>query len=225
MRILLVEDDSRLAAVLRKGLKEQGFGLDVCGDATSGQKLALANDYDAVLLDVMLPGGSGLNLLRELRKRGRGVPVLILTARSSVEERVKGLDLGADDYLPKPFDFQELLARIRAITRRPPIVPRTQLSIADLVLDAARHEVKRSGKRIELTAKEFALLEYLLRNKGVVVTRGMILDHVWDLDYPGGSNLVDVYINYLRRKVDHPDFEPRLIHTIRGVGYVVREAE
>jgi DNA-binding response OmpR family regulator len=141
-----------------------------------------------------------------------------------VEDRVQGLDLGADDYLSKPFDFLELLARLRAITRRPAASPRTVLAAADLQLDTVRHEVKRRGRRIELTTKEFALLEYLLRSKGSVVTRGMILDHVWDLDYHGTSNLVEVYINYLRRKVDQ-DFEPKLIHTVRGVGYALREAE
>ena len=224
MRVLLVEDDSRLAAVVRQGLKEQGFGVDVSGDATAGLGLALSNDYDAILLDIMLPGKSGFTMLRELRKRGKAVPVMILTARSSVEDRVQGLDLGADDYLPKPFDFQELLARLRAITRRPAAPPRTVLTAADLELDTVRHEVKRHGRRVDLTSKEFALLEYLLRSKGSVVTRGMILDHVWDLDYHGSSNLVEVYINYLRRKIDQ-DFEPKLIHTVRGVGYVLREAE
>ena len=224
MRVLLVEDDARLAAVLRQGLKEQGFGVDVSGDATGGLGLALSNDYDAILLDVMLPGKSGFTMLRDLRRRGRAVPVMILTARSSVEDRVQGLDLGADDYLLKPFDFQELLARLRAITRRPAASPRTLLTASNLVLDTARHEVKRGGRRVELTSKEFALLEYLLRSKGSVVTRGMILDHVWDLDYHGTSNLVEVYINYLRRKIDQ-DFEPKLIHTVRGVGYVLREAE
>jgi DNA-binding response OmpR family regulator len=210
--------------VVRQGLKEQGFGVDVSGDATAGLGLALSNAYDAILLDIMLPGKSGFTMLRELRKRGKAVPVMILTARSSVEDRVQGLDLGADDYLPKPFDFQELLARLRAITRRPAAPPRTVLTAADLELDTVKHEVKRRGSRIELTSKEFALLEYLLRSKGSVVTRGMILDHVWDLDYHGTSNLVEVYINYLRRKVDQ-DFEPKLIQTVRGVGYVLRESE
>jgi heavy metal response regulator len=224
MRVLVVEDDSRFAAVLRQGLKEQGFAVDVSGDSTAGLGLALSNDYDAILLDIMLPGKSGFTMLRDLRKRGKAVPVMILTARSSVEDRVQGLDLGADDYLPKPFDFQELLARLRAITRRPASPPRTVLTAADLELDTVRHEVKRRGKRIDLTSKEFALLEYLLRSKGSVATRGMILDHVWDLDYHGSSNLVEVYINYLRRKIDQ-DYEPKLIHTVRGVGYVLRENE
>jgi DNA-binding response OmpR family regulator len=224
MRILLVEDDAKLAAVLRQGLKEEGFGVDVSKDGSDGLAMALSSNYDALLLDVMLPRRNGFMVLRELRKRGSGIPVLILTARSSVEDRVHGLNLGADDYLPKPFDFQELLARLRAITRRPAIEPRTVLSAADLELDAASRVVKRAGRRIDLTTKEFALLEYLLRKKGIVVTRGMILDHVWDLDYHGRSNLVEVYINGLRRKIDQ-EFEPKLIHTVRGAGYVLRESE
>jgi len=224
MRLLLVEDDSKLAAVLRQGLKEQGFAVDVCGEGGLGLELALGTEYDALILDVMLPGRDGLQVLQALRQRGGRVPVLMLTARSSVEDRVRGLDLGADDYLPKPFEFAELLARLRAITRRPPVEPVTVLKEADLELDAARREVRRDGRRIELTAKEFALLEYLLRKRGVVVTRSMILDHVWNMEYDGGSNLVEVYINYLRRKLDQA-FEPKLIHTVRGVGYVLRVAE
>ena len=224
MRVLVVEDDPKLAGVLKQGLKEQGFAVDVAGEAATGLEFALAAEYDALLLDVLLPGKDGFHLLQELRRRGRGVPVLVLTSRSSVEDRVRGLDLGADDYLSKPFDFAELLARLRAITRRPPVEPRTVLAIADLELDLSSREVTRAGKRIDVTAKEFALLEYLLRKKGVVVTRGMILDHVWDMDYHGGSNLVEVYINYLRRKIDQ-DFEPKLIQTVRGAGYVLRADE
>jgi len=222
MRVLIVEDDTRLAALLRQGLREQGFAVDLAGDVAGGLELALATDYDAILLDLMLPGADGLDLLRRLRERASPVPVLVLTARSGLEDRVRGLDLGADDYLAKPFDFRELLARLRAITRRPPVPPQTMLAAGDLELDPARHEVRRGGARVELTAKEFALLEYLLRMKDRLVTRGMILDHVWDLEYDGGSNLVEVYINYLRRKIDQ-DFEPKLIHTVRGAGYVLRE--
>ena len=224
MRILVVEDDRKLAAVLRQGLREQGFGVDVAEDGAMGLQLALSTEYDAVLLDVLLPRHSGFDVLCDLRKRGRPVPVLMLTARSSVEDRVRGLDLGADDYLAKPFDFAELLARLRAITRRPPAAPMTLLKLADLELDPARREVRRAGRKIELTAKEFALLAYLMRKKDTVVTRGMILDHVWDMEYDGGSNLVEVYINYLRRKVDQ-DFEAKLIHTVRGAGYVIRAPE
>ena len=224
MRLLVVEDDARLAAVLRQGLSEHGFTVDAASEGAAGLALAVSNDYDAILLDVMLPGKSGFDVLRELRQRGRRAPVLMLTARSSVEDRVQGLDLGADDYLPKPFDFNELLARVRAITRRPAVEPVTVLKVADLEMDPQRREVRRSGTLLDLTAKELALLEYLLRKKGAVVTRGMILDQVWGLDYEGGSNLVEVYINYLRRKVDQP-FEPKLIHTIRGTGYALRGPE
>ena len=224
MRVLVVEDDAKLASVLRQGLKEQGFAVDVAGDGAVGLKLASATDYDAVLLDLMLPGQDGLDVLRELRRQGKAMPVLILTARSAVDDRVEGLDLGADDYLSKPFDLKELFARLRAILRRPPVEPSTILRVADLELDSARREVRRQGTRIELTTKEFTLLEYLMRKKGMVVTRAMILDHVWDMDYHGGSNLVEVYINYLRRKIDQ-DFEPKLIHTVRGAGYVLRMEE
>ncbi len=224
MRVLIVEDDSKLASVLRQGLKEQGFAVDVAGDGAAGLKLALATAYDAILLDLMLPGQGGLDVLRELRRQGRATPVLILTARSSVDDRVQGLDLGADDYLSKPFDLKELFARLRAIMRRPPVEPETTLRLADLELDPARREVRRRGTRIDLTAKEFMLLEYLMRKKGMVVTRAMIQDHVWDMDYHGGSNLVEVYINYLRRKIDQ-DFAPKLIHTVRGAGYVLRMEE
>ena len=222
VRILVVEDDRKLVEVLRQGLKENGFAVDSAADGDKGLELALETEYDAIVLDLMLPRRSGLDILKELRARHRATPVLILSARSAVEDRIRGLDLGADDYLAKPFSFKELLARLRAITRRPPAEPKTVLAAADLELDTARREVHRAGRAIVLTAKEFALLELLLRKKGVVVTRGMILDRVWDMEYDGGSNLVEVYINYLRRKVDQ-EFEPKLIHTVRGSGYVLRE--
>ncbi len=222
MRVLVVEDDLKLAVLLRKGLEEAAYAVDLAASTQEGLRHVLAADYDAVVLDLMLPGEGGLELLKELRSRGSSVPVLILTARSSLEDRVLGLDLGADDYLAKPFDLRELLARLRAITRRPPVAPQVLLTAGDLELDPASHEVRRGGETIELTAKEFALLEYLLRKKGMVATRGMILDHVWGLDYDGGSNLVEVYINYLRKKLDH-DREVKLIHTVRGSGYILRE--
>lgn len=224
MRVLLVEDDPKLAEVVAQGLREQGFGVEHAADGPAGLDAMLRGDHDAVVLDLLLPGTNGLDVLREARRRGRSVPVLVLTSRGSVEDRVKGLDLGADDYLVKPFDFAELLARLRAITRRPPTPPRAVLSIADLELDTVRHRIRRAGRPIELTAKEFALLEYLLRRREVVVTRDMILQNVWNTDYDGGSNVVEVYINYLRRKIDQ-DFTPKLIHTVRGIGYVLREAE
>jgi two-component system copper resistance phosphate regulon response regulator CusR len=222
VRILVVEDDPKLLESVRKGLKEAGFGADGASDGREGLQRALEDDYDALVLDVMLPGLSGLDVLRELRKRRRATPVLVLSARSAVEDRVRGLDLGADDYLAKPFSFAELLARLRAITRRPAVEPQTVLSAGDLSVDTVRHEARRGGHLLELTPKEFSLLEYLARRKGVVLTRAMILDHVWDLDYDGGSNLVEVYVNYLRKKVD-AGHEVKLIHTVRGAGYVLRE--
>lgn len=222
MRILVVEDDAKLLESIRKGLKESGFGADGAADGREGLRRILEDDYDAVVLDLMLPGLSGLEVLRELRRRRRATPVLVLSARSSVEDRVQGLDLGADDYLAKPFSFQELLARLRAITRRPAVEPATVLSAGDLTVDTVRHEARRAGQLLDLTAKEFSLLEYLTRRKGVVLTRAMILDHVWDLDYDGGSNLVEVYVNYLRKKVD-AGRDAKLIQTVRGAGYVLRE--
>ncbi|MHB1046979.1 MAG: response regulator [Thermoanaerobaculia bacterium] len=222
MKVLVVEDDPKLLASVRQGLKEQGFAVDGAPDGLLGLELALGGDYDALVLDVMLPGKSGLEILRELRVRHRATPVLILSARSAVEDRVRGLDLGADDYLPKPFSFQELLARLRAISRRPAAEPATTLVAGDLELDTLHRTVRRGKRPIELTAKEFGLLEYLMKRKGVVLTRAMILDHVWDLDYDGGSNLVEVYINYLRRKVDQGD-DVKLIQTVRGSGYVLKE--
>ena len=222
MRVLVIEDDVKLLESVRKGLKESGFGADGASDGREGLARALESEYDAVVLDLMLPGLSGLEVLKALRERHRTTPVLVLSARSSVEDRVRGLDLGADDYLAKPFSFQELLARLRAITRRPAVEPSTVLVAADLALDTVRREATRAGRRLELTAKEFSLLEYLTRRKGVVLTRTMILDHVWDLDYDGGSNLVEVYVNYLRKKVD-AGHDVKLIQTVRGSGYVLRE--
>lgn len=210
--------------MLRQGLKEQGYGVDLAGDAAQGFDMAMTNEYDAMVLDVMLPGRSGLDVLRDLRARGVRSPVLVLSARSAVEDRIRGLDLGADDYLSKPFEFRELLARLRAITRRPAVEPQTTLRLADLEMNVARRSVLRAGRPIDLTTKEFALLEYFLRKKGLLLTRSMILDHVWDFDYDGGSNLVEVYINYLRRKTEQ-NGGLRLIHTLRGAGYVLKEAE
>ncbi len=224
MRVLLIEDDLKLAEVVVRGLREQNFDVEHAAEGPAGLEAMIRRDHDAVVLDVLLPGRGGLDVLREARRRGRTVPVLVLTSRGSVEDRVQGLDLGADDYLTKPFAFAELVARLRAITRRPPTPPRAILTVADLELDAVRHTVRRAGRAIELTAREFSLLEYLLRRNEVVVTRDMILQHVWNTDYDGGSNVVEVYINYLRRKIDH-GFTPKLIHTVRGVGYVLRETD
>ncbi len=224
MRLLVVEDDHRLAVLLRQGLKEQGYALDLAKDGPQGLEMALASSYDAILLDVMLPGRSGLDVLSDLRARGVQSPVLVLSARSTVQDRIQGLDLGADDYLSKPFEFRELLARLRAITRRPAVEPHTTLGLADLEMDIARRRVLRAGRPLDLTTKEFALLEYFLRKKGLLLTRSMILAHVWDFDYDGGSNLVEVYVNYLRRKTEQ-EGRPRLIQTVRGAGYVLKEAE
>jgi len=224
MKILIIEDEIKLSNILLQGLKEQGMAVDVARKGDAGLQAALAGAYDAVILDVMLPGKNGFEVLRELRAAADKTPVLMLTARSGIEDRVRGLDLGADDYLPKPFAFRELLARLRAITRRPQVEPQTTLKVADLELNPQKREVRRAGQTIELTAREFALLEYLVRQKDVVVTRAMILDQVWDAgyDFEGGSNVVEVYINYLRRKIDQP-FATRLIHTVRGTGYILGE--
>jgi len=186
----------------------------------------MSKSFDAIVLDVMLPGRNGFEVLRTLRASGSSTPVLMLTARSGLEDRVKGLDLGADDYLPKPFAFKELLARLRAITRRPQVEPQNTLKVADLELDLRTSEVRRAGQSIELSTREFALLEYMIRRKDTVLTRAMILDQVWDSDYDpvGTSNVVEVYINYLRKKIDQP-FAQKLIHTVRGAGYILREKE
>lgn len=220
--ILLIEDDLKLGQVLGQGLREYGFSVAVARTGPEGLALTLEGSFDALVLDLMLPGMNGFDLLKELRRKGHAVPVLILTARSGVEDRVRGLELGADDYLPKPFDLRELIARVRAISRRQTGSAQAPLTVADLRLDPVSHTVTRAGRPIELSVKEFALLEYLMRNKQMVVTRSMILDRVWDLNYEGTSNLVDVYINYLRQKVDK-DADLKLIHTIRGVGYSLRE--
>jgi two-component system copper resistance phosphate regulon response regulator CusR len=220
--VLLIEDDRKLSQVLSQGLRESGFSVATALTGPEGLAQALEKDFDAVVLDLMLPGKHGFDVLRELRGQGKAVPVLILTARSGVEDRIHGLNLGADDYLPKPFDLRELIARVRAVSRRPPSTLQTVLTLADLELNPVAHTVSRAGRPIDLSVKEFDLLEYLLRHKRMVLTRSMILDRVWALDYDGSSNLVDVYINYLRRKIDD-GFEPKLIHSIRGVGYSLRE--
>ncbi len=219
MRVLVVEDEARVRGFIRRGLAEAGFAVDVACDGESGLELALLHGYDAILLDLGLPRRGGLELLRELRARGRTTPVLILSAREAVEERVRGLDAGADDYLAKPFAFAELLARLRALMRRG-TARASVLEVGDLRIDTAARRVERAGRRIELTAKEYALLEFLATHQGEVVTRTMISEHVWDMNFESFSNVIDVYIRYLRRKIDDP-FPTRLIHTRRGVGYVL----
>ena len=220
MRILLVEDEIKMARAVRRGLEQEGYAVDAVADGEDALHRALYEDYDAIVLDVMLPGKDGSAVCRELRAKGRWAPVLMLTARDGVEDRIRGLDAGADDYLVKPFSFGELLARLRALVRRGAAERPTALSAEDVVLDPAAHTVTRDGEPVDLSAKEFALLEFLLRHAGEVLSRTRILEHVWDVNYDGFSNVVDVYIGYLRRKLEVP-FERPLIRTVRGVGYGV----
>jgi heavy metal response regulator len=221
MRILLVEDDRKVASFIRKGLTEEGYAVDVAHDGEAGLFMGLDRLHDVIVLDVMLPGKPGFQVLRELRQAKVITPVLLLTARDAVEDKVQGLDAGADDYLTKPFAFAELLARVRALLRRGKAAQAATLQVADLTLDPAARTVKRGGETIPLTNREFALLEYFLRNPGRVLTRTMIAEHVWDYSFDAGTNVIDVYVNYLRKKVD-AGREPKLIHTVRGVGYVLR---
>jgi two-component system copper resistance phosphate regulon response regulator CusR len=218
MRILIVEDDAALSSFVRKGLEAEHYAVDATTDGERGRAMALEVDYDLLVLDLNLPGVDGISLLKSLRQRKPSVPVMILTGRSRVEDRVLCLDTGADDYLIKPFSFLELSARARALLRRSHLPSESVLTVRDLRLDRVERRVERSGRRIELTAKEFALLEYLMRNAGRRLTRAMIIEHVWNFTFDSTTNVVDVYINYLRRKVDD-GFTPALIHTVRGVGY------
>ncbi len=222
MRILVVEDEEKVASFIRRGLEEERYAVDVALDGEEGLQLAETNPYDVIVLDLMLPGLDGFRFIQRLRAQEIATPILVLTARDSVGDKVRGLDLGADDYLTKPFAFAELLARVRALLRRGKTQTPPVLKVADLTLDPAARRVTRAGRVIELTAKEFGLLEYLMRHAGRVLTRTMILEHVWDQTFDSYTNVVDVYVNYLRKKVDH-GFEPKLIHTVRGVGYVLRE--
>jgi DNA-binding response OmpR family regulator len=221
MRILVIEDEAKVASFIRRALEEESYAVDVCADGPQGLDLALGTAYDLIVLDLMLPGLSGLDILTELRRKKIQTPVLILTARSQMDQKVKGLDSGADDYLTKPFAIEELLARTRALLRRGTGDTGGLLQVDDLVLNPAAREVTRGGKRIELTAKEYALLEYLMRNTGRVLTRPMIAEHVWNLDFDTFTNVIDVYVNYLRNKIDKGR-ERKLIQTVRGSGYVLR---
>jgi heavy metal response regulator len=222
MRILVIEDEEKVANFIRMGLGQECYAVDIASDGTEGLHLAKTIDYDLVVLDLMLPGMPGLELLKQLRMSKSALPVLILTAKGDVNDKVTGLDSGANDYLVKPFAFAELSARIRALLRREISQPDSVFQYADLELDTMAHIVKRAGREIELKPKEFALLEYLLRNAGRSVTRTMILEHVWDIHFDSVSNVVDVHINSLRNKLDK-DYQPQLIHTIRGVGYVLKD--
>ncbi len=224
MRILLVEDEIKVASFIRRALEEESYAVDVRADGTEGLDLAreaVDGRYDLIILDLMLPGLSGLEILRALRKDQITAPVLILTARSEIDQKVKGLDAGADDYLTKPFAIEELLARVRVLLRRGFGETTGILQVEDLILNPATREVTRGGKRIELTSKEYALLEYLMRNVGRVLTRPMIAEHVWNLDFDTFTNVIDVYVNYLRNKIDRGR-DHKLIHTVRGTGYVLK---
>ena len=218
MRILVVEDDVPLAHFVQKGLEEEDYAADTAGDGEQARAMALEFDYDLLVLDLNLPRLDGLSVLKAVRAKKPNLPVLVLTGRSRVADRVETLDSGADDCLIKPFSFSELSARVRALLRRGRAPLESRFCIADLVLDRVERKVERAGKRIELTTKEFGLLEYLMKNAGRRVTRTMIIEHVWNLSFDTTTNVVDVYINYLRKKVDE-GFSPRLIHTVRGVGY------
>jgi two-component system copper resistance phosphate regulon response regulator CusR len=220
MRILVIEDDAALSSFIRKGLEAEHHAVDTANDGEQGRAMALEFDYDLVVLDLNLPGVDGLSILKSVRQRKTSLPVMILTARSRVEDRVQCLDTGADDYLVKPFSFLELSARARALLRRSHLPSESVLTVRDLSLDRVQRKVERAGRHIELTTKEFALLEYLMRNAGRRLTRPMIIEHVWNMNFDSATNVVDVYINYLRRKVDD-GFSPALIHTVRGVGYQI----
>lgn len=222
MRILVVEDEKKVARFIQQGLEEEHYTVDVAHDGIAGMSLAESQNYDAIVLDVMLPGKNGIELTRELRARKRTTPILMLTAKTSTEDKVEGLDSGADDYLTKPFAFAELLARVRSLLRRGAQEKSTVLSLGDLELDTITHKAQRGNRPIELTAKEYALLEFFLRNKERVLSRTIIAEHIWDYHFDTGTNLIDVYINHLRNKVDS-GFEKKLIHTVRGVGYVLKE--
>lgn len=223
IKILVVEDEPSLLNIIGKRLKAEGYSVDLGKDGEEGRYYTGESQYDCIVLDIMLPVIDGLSLLKDIRTRGIATPVLLLTARDTVEDRVAGLDMGADDYLVKPFSFDELLARIRALLRRRTENCSNILSIADLELDINSHSAKRNDNAVELTSKEYAILEYLLKNKGRIVTRTQIAENVWDYDFDYNSNLVDVYIRYLRKKIDDGTHN-KLIHTVRGSGYVIRES-
>lgn len=220
MRILIAEDDAPLASFLRKGLEAEHYAVDVANDGEAASELAKAYEYDLLLLDLNLPKRDGVAVLHDVRCAKEGVPILVLTGRSRVEDRVATLDQGADDYVTKPFSFSELSARVRALLRRGKLPQQVTLQVQDLMLDRIEHKVERGGKRIDLTSKEFALLEYLMRNAGRCITRAMIIEHVWNISFDTTTNVVDVYINYLRKKMDE-DATHKLIHTVRGTGYVL----
>jgi DNA-binding response OmpR family regulator len=222
MRILLVEDEAPIADFISRGLTEYGYSVDIARDGEEAVDWSAVADFDVILLDVMLPARDGIEVCRILRQRGVSAPILMLTARDAIEDRVLGLDSGADDYLVKPFAFAELLARIRALSRREPALTGNQLHVDDLLLDTANHRVSRAGAEVDLTAKEFAILEYLMRHPGQVLSRSLIAEHVWNYDFENATNVIDVHIKNLRKKVDD-GFDRKLIQTVRGVGYRVSD--
>ena len=223
MRILIVEDERKTAAFIRKALQAEGFTVEVCGNGDDALVAARATPFEAIVLDIMLPGRDGLSVLRQLRKQDNSVPVLLLSARGEVDERVEGLDAGADDYLPKPFVIAELVARVRALGRRSGETHATMLRVANLTLDTRKHEAYRNQTKIELTGREYLLLEFLMRATGRICSRMAILEKVWSYDFDPGSNLVEVYVKRLREKLDD-GHKPKLLHTVRSLGYVLKEA-
>ncbi|NIQ02268.1 MAG: heavy metal response regulator transcription factor [Nitrospinaceae bacterium] len=221
MRILIVEDEKKVAGFIKKGLEEETYAVDVAYDGEDGYHLARVNQYDLMILDLMLPKMEGLEVLSRLRDEKVNIPILLLTAKDEVEDKVTGLNKGADDYLTKPFAFSELLARVRSLLRRGQVETKTELNVGDLTLNLVSHKVVRNGEEIELTGKEYSLLEYFMRNEGKVLTRTMIAEHVWDYNFDTFTNVIDVYVNHLRKKIDKK-FSTKLLHTLRGVGYVMR---
>lgn len=224
MRLLLIEDERKVADVVARGLRAERFAVDVANDGNTGWEMASGVDYDLVILDLMLPGLNGTELLRRLRRKGGTAPVLVLTARDGTSDKVENFEAGADDYLTKPFAFAELLVRVKALLRRPPVGRDPVLRVADLELDRLTQQVRRAGKRIELTSKEYALLEYLASHAGRVLSRTMIIEHVWDESFEGLTNIVDVYVRHLREKVDE-SHKCKLIRTVRGTGYCLTDED
>ena len=224
MRLLVAEDEVKINNIITKRLRKEGYSVDSCFDGEEALHFLSVGEFDAVVLDIMMPKKDGLTVLREMRSKNNNTPVLLLTAKDAVSDRVAGLDAGAEDYLVKPFAFEELLARIRVIIRKSAGKSTNTVSVGDLVLDINAKTAKRAGKDINLTAKEYDLLEYLMMNKGIILSRDKIENHIWNFDYSGGTNVIDVYILYLRKKIDAP-FKTKLIHTVKGKGYVIKEEQ